>query len=277
MPVAVLVFDAGVGKLDVSVVVRELVVNGPTMDLLRRSIGPSVALGLAAIALLQELLVLALQLIVENDAADEGTVFAEALRILEIGSIDLRIVHHLARPVHGKTGVACASRAGIELLPGLWLLRSAALVVNIAPVAELLLHARQSQCFALHVGPAVAFEYVSSSLGQHDQRAVVAGGRDGLDEPRVFEVPQIAPVRVERTVLAVAKIAGGHDAEGADGGERANLRAAQPHVAVSRPDALAFRAARQLEVARNTSRASSGSRSRGLDSPPRLPKLSSRP
>lgn len=33
------------------------------------------------------------------------------------------------------------------------------------------------------------------------------------------------PVRVERTVLAVAEIAGGHDAEGADGGERANLQA----------------------------------------------------
>src|SRR6185436_5242000 len=34
------------------------------------------------------------------------------------------------------------------------------------------------------------------------------------------------------------------------GGERANLRAAQPHVAVSRPDTLTFLAARQLEVAR---------------------------
>ena len=56
-------------------------------------------------------------------------------------------------------------------------------------------------------------------------------------------------MRVERAVLAVAEIAGGHDAEGADGGERANLRAAQPHVAVSCPDALAFYAARQLEVA----------------------------
>ena len=63
-------------------------------------------------------------------------------------------------------------------------------------------------------------------------------------------MPQIAPVRVERAVLAVAEIAGGHDAEGADGSERANLRAAQPHVAVSRPDTLAFRAARQLEIAR---------------------------
>ena len=68
--------------------------------------------------------------------------------------------------------------------------------------------------------------------------------------PCVSKVPQIAPVRLQRTVLTVAEIAGGHDAEGADGGERANLRAAQPHVAVACPDALAFRAARQLEVAR---------------------------
>ena len=68
--------------------------------------------------------------------------------------------------------------------------------------------------------------------------------------PESLRCLRIAPVRVERTVLAVAEIAGRHDAEGADRGQRANLRAAQPHVAVSRPDTLAFRAARQLEVAR---------------------------
>ena len=180
--VAVLVLDARVGKLDVAVIVRELVLDGPTMDLFRRSIGPSVALGLATIALLQELLILALQLVVEDDAADEGTVFAQALGILEIGAVDLRVMHQLARPVHGETGVACASHAGVELLPGLGLLGSAALIVNIAPVAELLLHTRQSQSFALHVGPAVALEHVASSLGQHDQRAVVTDSWNRLDE-----------------------------------------------------------------------------------------------
>ena len=77
--VAVLVLDAGVGKLDVAVVVRELVLDGPTMDLFRCSIGPSVALGLATIALLQESLILALQLVVEHDAADEGAVFAQPI------------------------------------------------------------------------------------------------------------------------------------------------------------------------------------------------------
>ena len=44
MPFAVLVFDAGVGKLDVAIVVRQLVLYGPAMDLFWRSIGPSVAL-----------------------------------------------------------------------------------------------------------------------------------------------------------------------------------------------------------------------------------------
>ena len=185
-----------------------------------------------------------------SDAADEGAVLAQAFGILEVGAIDLRVVRQLARPVHGESGVARASDAGVELLPALRLLRSAALVVNVAPVVELLLHGRPSQFFAVHVGPAVALEDVASALGQHDQRAVVADGRNGLDEPRVSEVPEIAPVRIERTVLAVAEIAGRHDAEGADRGQRANLRAAQPHVAVSRPDTLAFRAARQLEVAR---------------------------
>jgi len=71
-----------------------------------------------------------------------------------------------------------------------------------------------------------------------------------LPSYKIPQVSQIAPMWVERAVLAVAEITSRHDAEGAYGGERANLRAAQPHVAVSRPDTLAFRAARQLEVAR---------------------------
>ena len=44
MTVAVLVLDACVGELDVAVVVRKLVLDGPAMDFLRRSIGPPIAL-----------------------------------------------------------------------------------------------------------------------------------------------------------------------------------------------------------------------------------------
>ncbi len=103
---------------------------------------------------------------------------------------------------------------------------------------------------ALHVRPAVALQDVPSALGEDDQGAVFPDGWNRLDQPLLSKVPQVAAVRLQRAVLTVAEIAGWHDAEGTDGGERANLRAAQPHVAVACPDALAFRAARQLEVAR---------------------------
>src|SRR5688572_10978359 len=63
-------------------------------------------------------------------------------------------------------------------------------------------------------------------------------------------MPEVSPMRIQRAVLAIAEIARWHDAEGADGCQRADLRAAQRHVAVACPDALTFTATRQLEVAR---------------------------
>ena len=43
MPVAVLVLDPRIRELDVAVVVWKLMLDGPTMDLFGRSIGPSIA------------------------------------------------------------------------------------------------------------------------------------------------------------------------------------------------------------------------------------------
>jgi hypothetical protein len=146
--------------------------------------------------------------------------------------------------------MACASNAGVELLLAFRFLRSLALIVNIAPVVEPQLSARLSRYFALHVGPSVTLQDVPSALGEDHQGTVLADGRDRLDQPLLFQVSQVTPVRVERAILAVAEIAGGHDAEGADCGERANLRAAQPDVAVTCPDTLALWAARQIEIAR---------------------------
>jgi hypothetical protein len=88
-PVAVFVLDAHIGKLDVAALLRKLVLNGPAMDLLGRSIGPPVAVRLAAIGLLQELLVLALQLVIEQHSPDECVVLTQAFRLLEVGAIHL--------------------------------------------------------------------------------------------------------------------------------------------------------------------------------------------
>jgi len=116
VPVAILVLDARVWELNVSPVVRKLVLDGPTMDLFRRSIGSPIALGLAAIALLQELLVLALQLVVEDDAADEGALFAQPISVLEVGAIHLRVVCQLTGAVNGESGVARTPDADVEFL-----------------------------------------------------------------------------------------------------------------------------------------------------------------
>ena len=91
------VLDARVGKLDVAVVVRKLVLHGPAMDLVRRSIGSAVAVGSTAIALLQELLVVALELVVEDDAPNHRALFAEALGVFQVRTVDLCVVGQLTR------------------------------------------------------------------------------------------------------------------------------------------------------------------------------------
>ena len=51
----------------------------PFPNLVGRAIGPAVAVPLLAIALLQEALIVALQLVVEDDAPDMATTFSDRL------------------------------------------------------------------------------------------------------------------------------------------------------------------------------------------------------
>ena len=106
-PVAVLVLDPGVRKPDVPIVVRQLVLARPPRDLLGLAIRPAVAVLLAAIALVQEALIVALQLVVEDDAPNPAALAAEALLGALVGAIDLGVVRQLARlPEAGVEGLA---------------------------------------------------------------------------------------------------------------------------------------------------------------------------
>ena len=95
----------------------------------------------------------------------------------------------------------------------------------------------------------VAFEDVAASLGEDDNRAAL-GDRDRSDELLLAQMSEVAAAGIEWLASTVAEIVGVRDPERTDGGEGPRLRAAQEDVEVTPPDALAVRAARQVEIAR---------------------------
>src|SRR5438045_2184605 len=79
-PVDVFVFDAEIGEVNLVVEVGKVVRRRPFFDLVLVAIGPSVT----AIALVQPLLVFALELVVENDALDAPAALLEAFGFAKI-------------------------------------------------------------------------------------------------------------------------------------------------------------------------------------------------
>jgi hypothetical protein len=67
--VHVLVLDSDVGEVDVPVEVRQPVVPRPVLDFFRGAVGSSVAVAVAAVAVLQEPLIVPLQLAIQFDAS----------------------------------------------------------------------------------------------------------------------------------------------------------------------------------------------------------------
>jgi hypothetical protein len=68
--VSVLVLDPSIRKPDVPIVVRQLVFPRPSGNLFWLTVRPAIAVLLAAIAFVEESLIVALQLVVEDDAPD---------------------------------------------------------------------------------------------------------------------------------------------------------------------------------------------------------------
>src|SRR5690606_24648295 len=77
-PIAVLVFDPRIRKPNVPVVVRQLVLACPPRDLLGCPVRPAIAVLPAAVALVQEPLVVPLELVIEDDAPDTPALVAQA-------------------------------------------------------------------------------------------------------------------------------------------------------------------------------------------------------
>jgi hypothetical protein len=82
-----LVLDAEVWEVDRLVEVRQVVVPCPFFDLAVVTIRPSVAVGASAIVFLQPFLLLALELVVEDDAADVGALVAKPRLFAQVRAI----------------------------------------------------------------------------------------------------------------------------------------------------------------------------------------------
>jgi hypothetical protein len=94
-----------------TVVVRQVVFARPSCDLLRLPIRSSVAILPATVAFVEKPLVVALQLVVQDDAIHSAALLAEALLGAQLRTVDIGVVRQLAR-------LSEASVKGLAGLPG---------------------------------------------------------------------------------------------------------------------------------------------------------------
>jgi len=203
-----LLLDTEVGEVNRLIEVRQVVFVGPGFDFAGVQIRSPVAVRPPAIRLLQPLLVLALEFVLEDDAADVRAMFPKTLLFTQVRAIELDVVRQLTRPAH----------AGVERL-----------LARIVAVA------------------AMGFQEVMTPFCEC-QGALAAVQFDELGEPFVAQMPQVWLPPVDRLVTGIAEVAFGHDSKRTDGRERATVVAIQfvPVVAIEHD--FAFKPARQLEA-----------------------------
>jgi hypothetical protein len=209
-PILVFPFDADIGKVNLFVEVRKVVSERPVLDLVLLTVGTPVAVVAVSIALLQEALVLALELVVEHGAPNTPVALGNALRGALVGSIDLDVVGELPR----------LPDAGVEGLAG-----------TLARVAAVLL------------------EELTPFLRQRHHVVAPASQAGGFNQAGFPEMPQVAAARVQWLTVMIAEIARADYAEGADGRQRATLRSAKLVRAVPQRDLLPLALSRQIQVA----------------------------
>src|SRR2546423_3016020 len=95
--IAILVFDPQIGEVHVAVEVGEIVFVRARFDLLFIAIRTAICIRATAIALVQPLLVLTLELVVQDDAFDVGATLLQPLGFAQVRTVDLGVVLHLAR------------------------------------------------------------------------------------------------------------------------------------------------------------------------------------
>ena len=87
-----LVFQAKIGKVDVAVEERQIVLVRPLFNFSRVTIRTSVGVTLVPVAVVEKLLILAFELVVEHDAVNPNVVFLKPVRSPEVCGVELRVM-----------------------------------------------------------------------------------------------------------------------------------------------------------------------------------------
>jgi hypothetical protein len=166
--------------MDGLVEVRQVAFERPSLDLACIPIRSPIAVGAIAVVSLQPLLILPLEVVLQDDAADLRALLAESLRREQISAIERGVVRQLPRATH-----AC-----VELL--------ASLVVAVSTMA---------------------LEQAASAIrkGHHPLASVE---RHASHQPLISQVSMVIVPRVKRPLARIAKVAFGNDPKGPDRRER---------------------------------------------------------
>jgi hypothetical protein len=209
--VDVAILDAAVGKMDLLVEVRQVMVVRPLLDLAPVAFRPSIGVRPVPITFVEPLLVLALQLVVQPHALDLQTPRLEPRRLALIGAVDLGVVFQLA----------LAFEPRIERLTRI-------------PIAV-----------------SIRIQHAPAAVRQNHGLFTVARDSYGFDQTLFAEVSEVAVTWIRWSVVTVSEVAGRHDAKNSDGRERATLRSPESVFAItSVVDDFAVTAAGQVEPAR---------------------------
>jgi hypothetical protein len=171
---------------------REIVLTGPLRDLALSVVSFAGLLIAPAVPIQipQKALIVALELVVQDDSTYVSSTITESLARVEICAIQFRIVRELSR-LHD----AC-----VEGLFGL-----------------------VSVPFSMRLD-----NFTSTVRQRHQGRlATFDDVRDRTDEAKLSQVPKVAIARVGGPAMVVPQLVRGHDPEGTRGREDANLRLAQ--------------------------------------------------
>jgi len=117
-PVSVFVFDPGIREVNMAVLVRQVMFTRPSRYFPWLPVRSSIAVLPAAITLVQKSLVVALQLVVQDDAVHSAALLADTLLSAQVCAIDLRVVIKFSRLSEARVErLAWLVTAAITLVP----------------------------------------------------------------------------------------------------------------------------------------------------------------